>query len=219
MALIMNRNTKILYIILSLSVFIILPSIFFNFAQIPKRTILKDTLSIITILAFFIVLGQFYLSRINSSLKDIFKVVKIIKIHKIIGYVVLPILLIHPFLIVVPRFFEVGPDPLDSFIKMITTFDSLAIILGIIGWILMLLLGLTSVFKEKLNMSAKSWKILHGLLSLAFIIFASWHAIDIGRHMNLAMSILLVSIVLISSILLIKSYFFTNKLSKGKSNE
>lgn len=214
-----NTNTKILYIILSLLIFIILPSIFFIFVQIPKRTILKDTLSILTILAFFIVIGQFYLSGINESLKDIFKAVKIIRLHKIIGYVVLPILLLHPFLIVLPRFFEVGPEPLDSFIKMITTFDSLSIILGIVAWLLMLLLGLTSIFKDKLYMTYKSWRVLHGLLSLAFIIFASWHAIYIGRHMSLAMSVLLVSIVLIASILLIKSYFFTHKLSKGKNNE
>lgn len=214
----MSVNIKSLYILLLLTIFIFLPSIFFVFSEVPKRTILKDIISIVTILAFFIVLGQFYLSGINESLKNIFKEVKVIKIHKLIGYFVLPILLVHPLLIIVPRFFEVGPEPFDSFIKMITTLDSLSIIIGIIAWLLMLLLGFTSVFKYKLNMSYKSWKILHGLLSLAFIILASWHAIETGRHMSLAMSILIVLIVSVSSILLLKSYFFTNKKHTIKLN-
>jgi DMSO/TMAO reductase YedYZ heme-binding membrane subunit len=74
-----------------------------------------------------------------------------------------------------PRFFEVGPSPLESFIKMITTFDSLGVILGIVLWILIFVLGATSLFRDKLNMSYKNWKLLHSLLSVAFIILATWH--------------------------------------------
>ena len=204
----MNTNTKFLHIVLYLAIFIILPSIFFILVQIPKRTILKDFLSIITVLAFFIVLGQFYLSRMNEELKDTFKAVEMIKVHKILGYIVLPILILHPFLIVVPRFFEASPNPFDSFIKMITTLDSLSIILGVIAWVLMMALGLTPIFRNKLNMTYKSWKILHGFLSVIFIIFVSWHAIETGRHMSIAMSILL---ILITSIASIEFLFYTNK--------
>lgn len=210
----MNLNLKSLYMVLLLIFFVFLPMVFFIFTQIPQRSILKDTISIITILAFFVVLLQFFLSNLNIGLKSIFQSSKIIKIHKILGYTAIPILLFHPFLIVVPRFFEVGPRPLDSFIKMITTFDSLAIILGIIGWCLILLLGLTSILKDKLKMSYKAWKIFHGSLALVFIIFASWHSIETGRHMNLSMSILVILISLAASILLFKSYFTTNK-NKG----
>ena len=221
-----NTNSELLYILLFLTIFIILPSIFFVLVDIPKRKVLKDILSIITILSFFIVLGQFYLTRLIKNFTDGFKAIKIIKVHKLIGYIVLPILLLHPFLIVIPRFFEAGPNPLDSFIKMLTTLDSLSIILGIIAWVLMIVLGLTSLFRDKLKMSYKSWRTFHGILSLAFIIFASWHAIETGRHMSLVMSILLISIVFFASLLLLKSYFFTTNKStivnlneKEESNE
>jgi len=215
----MNLNIKSLYIILFILIFVILPSIFFIFVDIPKRAVLKDVISLVTVLSFFIVIGQFYLSRINKSLKDVFKAIQILKVHKIIGYIVLPILLFHPFFIVVPRYFEVGVKPLDSFIVMITSFDSLGIILGLVAWVLMLLLGLTSMLKDKLTMSYTSWKIFHGILSLAFIFFASWHAIDLGRHMSLSMNILLILIALIASILLLKSYFFTKKKTIIKAKE
>ena len=212
----MNLSIKSLYIFLATIFFLFLPILFFLLGENPQRTLLKDALSIITILAFFIVLGQFYLTRINEGIKDVFKIVKIIKIHKIIGYTVLPILFIHPFLIVVPRFFEVGANPFESFITMVSGFDTLGLTVGIIAWILMLALGLTSMFKDKLNMTYKSWKIFHGVLSLAFIGFASWHGIDMGRHMSLPMISLIILIALIASILLLKSYFFNNKTSKEK---
>ena len=212
----MNVNAKSFYLILFLSIFIVLPTILFIFVDIPSRTILKNILSIITILAFFIVLGQFFVSRINESIKTIFNASKLIKVHKILGYVVLPILLFHPILIVVPRFFEAGPDPFDSFIKMITTFDSLSIILGLIAWVLMLLLGLTAMLRNKLNIKYKSWKIFHGILSLIFIIFASYHAIETGRHMNLIMSIVVLFLTLFASLLLLKAYLFNKKKTETK---
>ena len=109
-----------------------------------------------------------------------------------------------------------GPNPIDSFIKMLTTFDNLGVLLGIIAWVLMLILGLTSMFRNRLNISYKTWKIFHGILSLGFIIVASWHAINLGRHMDESMIILTVSAVFIASFLLIKSYVF--KASKVSNN-
>lgn len=215
----MSTNNKLLYTSIAIIFFIALPSLFFILVEIPKRTTLKDMISIFTILSFFILIGQFYLSRINKDIKELFKISKVINIHKIIGYIFVPVLLIHPFLIIVPRFFEVGPDPIESFIKMITTFDNLAVILGLIAWILMLVLGLTSMFRNKMNMSYKAWKLLHGVLSLGFIAIASWHAIDIGRHMSLPMSILIITLVLIGSALLLKSFFFTKKRIKAQKEE
>lgn len=207
----MSTNIKTLYLLLASIFFILLPILFFLLTPLPQRSFLKDTISIFTILAFFILIGQFYLSKINEGIKELFKITKVIKIHKIIGYIFIPILLFHPFLIVIPRFFEVGANPIESFIKMITTFDSLGVILGVISWILILILGFTSMFKNIINITYKSWKILHGILSLAFIIIASWHAIEIGRHMSLAISILIIALIFVGTLLLLKSYFFTNK--------
>ena len=212
----MSKNIKIIYAFLLSSILIALPILFFILGDLPHRTILKNIISIITIISFFILFAQFFLSKINTSIKEFSNFVKVVKIHKFIGYVVLPVLMIHPILIVVPRFFEVGVDPFESFIKMITTIDTLGVLLGIIAWILMLSLGITSMFRNKLNISYKSWKIFHGILSLTFIIIASWHAINMGRHMSLPMSILIVLLVLITIISVLKVYLLKNE--KGASN-
>ena len=212
----MSKNIKIIYAFLLSSILIALPILFFILGDLPHRTILKNIISIITIISFFILFSQFFLSKINTSINEFSNFAKVVKFHKFIGYIVLPVLMIHPILIVVPRFFEVGVDPFESFIKMITTIDTLGVLLGIIAWILMLSLGITSMFRNKLNISYKSWKNFHGILSLTFIIIASWHAINMGRHMSLPMSILIVLLVLITIISVLKVYLLKNE--KGASN-
>lgn len=207
----MSVNIKHLYILISFIIFILIPIIFFILGDTPSRTVLKNCISILTVLSFFIMIGQFFLSKINESLKNIFKLSVIIKIHKIAGYIFLPILILHPFLVVVPRYFEVGVSPLSSFIKMITGFDSLGVILGIIAWLLMLCLGVTSIFKDSLNISYKTWRVFHGFLSFLFIIFASWHSIDIGRHMDLPMSVLINILIISTTGLFIKNLFKKNQ--------
>ena len=212
----MSKNIKIIYAFLLSSILIALPILFFILGDLPHRTILKNIISIITIISFFILFAQFFLSKINTNISEFSNFAKVVKFHKFIGYIVLPVLMIHPILIVVPRFFEVGVDPFESFIKMITTIDTLGVLLGIIAWILMLSLGITSMFRNKLNISYKSWKNFHGILSLTFIIIASWHAINMGRHMSLPMSILIVLLVLITILSVLKVYLFKNE--KGASN-
>jgi predicted ferric reductase len=40
-------------------------------------------------------------------------------------------------------------------------------------------------------MTYKTWRVFHGILALLLVAFAAWHAMDLGRHFNLAMSILI----------------------------
>lgn len=212
----MSTNIKFLYLFLLGAVFTVLPVLFFITGDFVRRDILKDSISIVTILSFFIILGQFYLSKINEGIIKLFKTFKVIKVHKVIGYIFLPILIVHPILIVVPRFFEAGADPVESLITMITTFDNLGIVFGIIAWILMFALGLTSLFRNKLNMSYKNWKLLHGVLSLAFIVLAAWHVVDLGRHMDNSMISLIIIVTALASILLLKTYISPKKRGQIK---
>lgn len=138
---------------------------------------------------------------------------KVIKVHKIIGYVFVGVLIVHPFLIVVPRFFESGVKPGEAFITIITTFRSTGIILGMIAWCLLLIIGITSYFRNHLGLKHKTWKVLHGILSILFVSLATWHAIDLGRHTDEIMSALMIMLACYGIYLLLKSYLkpVTNK--------
>lgn len=207
---IMENNIKLKYILISLFIFVIIPLFILSLQTLPPRTLLKESTSVLVIVGFFFLLGQFYLNRSNKVFIKIYKMVKIIKLHKIIGYLVIAIFFIHPFLIVLPRFFEAGVDPIYAFWLMITDFKSLGIIFGLIAWCVMIALLLTSFYKDKLNMTYSKWRLLHIVLSLVFISAALWHVIDLGRHMNEIMILFIFLLVCISVYQLGKLYFSKN---------
>ena len=196
--------------------FVGLPLLFWALGDFPRRTVLKEFISILTILAFFTLLGQLFLSRGNKGLLENFRFGQVVKIHKYFGYAAVIIILLHPFLIVLPRFFESGVDPTEAFLTLITTFSSLGVLLGLISWVLLLTLGLTSLLRNKLGMSYGTWRMFHGILSMAFIILATWHVIDLGRHSDWAMSIYMVIVAACGLVLVLKSYMFnqTKKMAE-----
>lgn len=175
-----------------------------------ERSLLKEVLSLVTILAFFQLIGQFFWARTNRPAVKQLTMSRVLKYHKCIGYTFIVILFFHPLYVVIPRFFEAGVSPADAFITMITTMHT-GIVLGIIAWCLMLALGITSFIRNKLPMNYKSWRGLHGILAILFLSTAVWHAIDLGRHASLSMSILFCVLTAGGILHLLKIYFFKNK--------
>ena len=173
----------------SVLVFTGMPLIIWTMGNLPDRSLLKESLSVMTILAFCQMIGQFFWSRTNRYAVVNLKMSKVIKYHKIIGYTFAIALLFHPVLLVVPRFFESGVAPFDAFITIITTFTSQGVVLGIIAWCLMLKLIITSLARKKLPMKYTTWRVFHGIVAILFIFVAAWHVIDLGRHSSIAMSI------------------------------
>ena len=99
----------------SMLVFTGMPLLIWRMGNLPARTKLKEVLSVITILAFFQMIGQFFWARTNRYAVRNLKMRKLINYHKIIA------LLLHPVLLVVPRFFESGVAPVDAFIIIVPT--------------------------------------------------------------------------------------------------
>ncbi|MGB5280320.1 MAG: ferric reductase-like transmembrane domain-containing protein [Arenicellales bacterium] len=215
----MQVNSKQSIIIASLLIFIVLPLLLFFLGDVPARSVLKDSISILTIVAFSLMLQQFFLTRLFKKTSQSFKLSQISKIHKIIGYIILPIFLLHPVLLVVPRFFEAGVEPLDALITILTTFESLGVVLGLIAWGLMFLLGITAIFRYKLvkkfSINYKAWRIFHGSLTILFMSLASWHAIDLGRHINLSMAVFMIVFVLSGSVLFTWNHVFKSENLSG----
>lgn len=182
---------------------------------LPERTLLKESLSVITILAFCQMIGQFFWTRMGrSAFAASLRMSKVIKYHKIIGYTSVAVLLFHPFYLVVPRFFESGVSPADAFITITTTLNQ-GVVLGIIAWCLMLVLGIMSLVRKKLPIKYKTWRVFHGILAILFIFIAAWHVIDLGRHSNFAMSILISVLTAGGILLLLRTYIS----KKTKTNE
>lgn len=165
-----------------------LPLLVLALSVMPSRTLLKEALSFVTLLAFFQLLGLVFWSRVTPWAA--MGMSQRIKIHKIIGYLCVTIMLFHPLFVVIPRFFEAGVVPGDAFVTLATTLNR-GVVLGLVAWVLLAALGTTSLMRTALPMTYRSWRIFHGLLAISFLIVAAWHAINLGRHSQGAMALLI----------------------------
>ncbi len=201
--------------LLLIAVFILLPGLLYLLGDFPRRTWLKELFSILTIWGFFMMLMQFFLSRGNQkSIRQGHKMSQVIKWHKVLGYVFVSILLLHPFMIVFPRYYESGVTPQDALNTILATTDSNALVLGMVAWCLMLIIGITSIFRNKLGLSYKTWRVIHGVFSIIFIILATIHATNLGRHMSTAMISLIYALATTGVLLILKIYILKPKAPK-----
>ena len=204
----MKKENYIFKLTALILAFIGVPVLLYFQGDFPKRSFLMQTLSLITILGFTLLLSQFFTSRLNKKLVKKIRMVNVLAIHKFVGYAFITVLLLHPFFIIVPKFFDNGVTPTDAFLKLITTFSSLGVILGLIAYACIIILLVTSYFRFKLHLKYKTWRNLHGYLTLLFVITATWHVINIGRHSNTTFSIYYLLAVLSGIFYLLRTYLF-----------
>ena len=187
----MDAYRKSPFVKTSILIFGGLPLLLWILGGFPERSILKESLSVVTILSFFFMIGMFFCSRVNPIVVKDLKMRRTIKIHKAIGYTCVFIMLLHPLFLVLPRCFEAGVLPDDAFVTIVTTFHT-GTVLGMLAWILLLTLGITASMRNRLPMTYTTWRRWHGILAVVFIAAAAWHVIDLGRHSSLAMSGLII---------------------------
>ncbi len=202
----MKEIFKSRFFVQSTLIFVGLPVLIWALGDQPERTLLKEALSVFTILAFCQVLGLLFLSRSNKTAVEEVKMRRVVGLHKFVGYSSVAVLLFHPLFLVVPRFFESGVAPMDALVTILTTFTSLGVLLGLIAWGLMLILGIMSLMRDRLPLKYTTWRMCHGILSIAFMTTAAWHAIDLGRHSGPAMSTFITVLTASGVLLLLRTY-------------
>lgn len=208
-----SRDLKTINILLGIMIFIGLPVLFYAMGDAPRRSLLKEAISIITLLAFSLMLGQFFLARSNEAVINLFDRKHIQNVHKAIAYPALIIFLVHPFLIVFPRYFEAGVDPVDALLTMLTSFDNRGILLGMVAWALLVIIAVTAIFRMRLikryKIKYRDWRKFHGYLTVVFVVLAIWHAIELGRHTDRIMAAFFIALAIAGITLLFRLYFGT----------
>ena len=197
--------------------FIGAPLLLYFSGNFPKRTTLMETISIVTILGFSLLLSQFFTSRLNYKLMKQIRMVNVLVIHKFIGYFFISIILLHPFFIILPKFFDDGVTPTDAFVRLITTFSSTGVILGLIAYASMLILMVTAFFRFKLHLKYRTWRSLHGYLTLLFVITATWHVINMGRHSNNSFTLFYLLVVAIGIYYVLRKYLIKTQKNENRS--
>lgn len=206
----MKADIKTFYAIAALIIFVGLPIAFFTLGDFPRRSVLKEAISLLTLLAFTLMIGQFNLARSNMEVIQLYDLRSIQKLHKFIAYSAVTIILLHPLLIVLPRFFEGGINPWSALITMLTAFGNPGIVMGLIAWVLLLILTLTAIYRmeliKKFHIPYRNWRYFHGFLSVAFVTLGIIHAVKLGRHTNTLMAGLMIVLALIGVVMLFRLY-------------
>lgn len=207
----MEKRIQLYQKIAAVLLFVFLPIALRAVSDAPQRGWFKEGLSLLTMISFSILMLQFYMSKINKGMMKAHKFSNVLTWHKVLGYVFIGVLLVHPFFIVLPRYFESGVAPGDAFSQLLSSYSNPSVFMGMLAWVLMLLLGLSAMFRNQLPMSYKAWKVFHGILSALFISSAVYHIINLGRHSTPPMQLYLLIIAGVAIALLINSYLFNTK--------
>lgn len=152
--------------------------------DVPAGSSYKQAVLLLSLAAFGLILGQFWLSRLWPHHAIKIEQTGVIRWHKVVGYTVGGFLLIHPVLMIARRFWVLESDPLDNLVLMLR---APALLPAIIAWVLLVLLVVLALVRRRFP--AGSWRLLHGLVSSGFAAMAVWHVVTVGRHSNAAMSV------------------------------
>ena len=162
--------------------FALAPVLLATTQDVPTQSTYQIVVLLVSVGAFGLMLGLFWLSRLMPENTVKIKYSSTLRWHKYIGYAAGLFFLIHPVLMIVRRFWVQESLPLDNLMLMI---KSPLMLTGIVAWFLMIVLVVMAFVRE--TMPAKVFRYIHGLISIVFVGFATWHVVSIGRHSNAAM--------------------------------
>jgi len=187
--------------------------------DVPAGSSYLQIVLFLSLAAFGLVLGQFWLSRLLPRSVAKIKPAVVLRWHKIVGYSAVGFLLIHPVLMVARRFWAQESDPTENLILMLR---APALQPAFVAWVVMVLLGVLSLARRRFR--PKSWRILHGLLSAGFAGLATWHVVAVGRHSNPAMSLFWIALAGFAVWAQLRSYMpilsaRTSTVNKGVAHE
>lgn len=134
---------------------------------------------LLSIVGFSMMLFQFALTARVDALAGRTGVDNIMRVHTRFGEYLGYLILLHPFLIVLPRFIVAPSFALGDVWDLFTQPETST---GMYAWSLMLVWVLMAVFKEKTGLSYEAWRYTHSAGFVAIIILATHHAVTIGRH-------------------------------------
>jgi predicted ferric reductase len=100
-------------------------------------------------------------------------------LHRKLGKWLALVFLLHPLLILAPRFMVSFDTGLDSFM---TTIRAEQMLTGIIAWLALLAWVLLAVFRDRLKITYELWRLTHVLGFVAIATLATLHITTVGSH-------------------------------------
>lgn len=169
-----KRNLVIAYLAILLIPYLVTRSLNIDYKGLYSAVLVL--LNTVAMMAFFI---QFPLVGRLKHLPLFSNIDWSMSRHKKVGKWLGIFFLLHPLLILAPRFLVSFDDGITSVVEAVT---SPQLLTGIIAWLVMILWVMTAVFKDKIKISYETWRLTHLLGFVMICVLATLHITSVGRH-------------------------------------
>lgn len=150
------------------------------YAQGAEPRSFRDELaSGLGLVGFAMLLMEFFLSGRFRVISGRIGIDLTMRFHQLIARTLTLFILIHPFLYATP--FK-SPLPWDTTRLLTLGLDKASIVTGVIAWLLLAVLVLTSIFRRQLPYRYETWRVGHGIGAICIAGFGLHHALEAGRY-------------------------------------
>jgi predicted ferric reductase len=199
----------IIYLLLTES-----PLLLAAFQGLPLRSFPDEVASSFGLVGFIWLLLSFLLSGRFRAISGQIGIDKTMRLHQLMAIALGLIIFLHPYFYTLPIN---KPLPWDTTQELSLTLTAPAFISGMIAWIILPVLIITTLFKDQLPCRYETWRALHGIGAVIIVAATAHHAFEIGRYTNsLAMKIFWLSLIAVASLTLLRTYLIMPLLQKGR---
>ena len=133
-------------------------------------------LNTLAMMAFFV---QFPLAGRIRSLPFLANIDWNMEKHKSVGKWLGAFLLLHPVMVLAPRF---GVSVSDGVASVVDTLSAPQMLTGVLAWVLMAAWVLVSIYKNRLRIGYETWRLTHILGFVGVAVLATVHITSVGRY-------------------------------------
>lgn len=149
----------------------------------PRLPGLHDLSSSLAMVGFAVLLLEFVFSGRFRLLTDLVGMDALMRFHQFSGYVVLVLLLAHPYLY---AFFPAATGPIDGGVATGSGGSGWAGVTGFIAWFGLIALVFMAMFRDELPIPYERWRLGHGLGAAAIAVLALVHTLGAGTTASAA---------------------------------
>ncbi len=146
---------------------------------LPPRGFWDELSSGLAMVAFAMLLIEFVLSGRFQPVSGRIGIDLTMRFHQLIARSLTVFLLIHPFIYATPLD---RPRPWDPTQQLTLGLDGASLATGIFGWLLLSVMIVMGIARDKLPFRYEVWRVSHGLCAGAIAVAGAHHAIEAGRY-------------------------------------
>lgn len=147
---------------------------------LPVRPVQDELATGLGMVAFSILLSEFVLSGRFKIISARMGMDVIMRVHQLAARAALLFVLVHPFLYATPMLNH--PRPWDESGQLTLGLDVTTALTGITGWVLVVIIVLTSIWRDQLPFRYETWRLLHGVGAVMMAVAVTHHTLASGRY-------------------------------------